>query len=796
MAVGFAKNLESKEGLKKDGVISGKVIEAKKQIPIEYANIVLLSKVDGKMITGTVSDRNGDFTIKNIPNGNYEVKISFMGFKNKLIKNVEFTDEKVSFKLNEIALEIEDVVLQTATVVGEKSEVEFKLDKKIINVSQNINATGGSVIDVLQNQPSIQVDANGNVTLRGSGNFQVLMDGKPTPIQGSDALKQIPANIVDNVEIITNPNAKYDAEGTSGIINIVSKKLSEDQFNGLANGTIGSRNKYGGDFTFNYRNPNFNLSGGLDARRNQNTQTIQLDRDTYFNNTDINNYNSAHLLFRRDNFNFRYGFDYYLTPKNTVTINGSVGKVDIFKNVFNDKVYSDRKLAYEKRSTTDDNEDMNIKYYNASVYLNHVFEPKISELTLESSITNVKQPTLQYVTDNAPTTTNPVKREIDNGIERTDGRIKLNYYNKFNENSKIEAGIHTSLFSKDLDLRNSYYNYSTNKWDLSVNTSNKYDFKNNIFAGFVTYENIIAGINYQLGLRYEYNDRLLEQKTTQEKVEYNKGDFFPSLNLSTQISEGQTIQFSYSRRITRPFDQALNPFESYSDEYTIIKGNPKLVPSFTNSIELNWQKFIPGVFMSVQTYFREQTNAIEQVPNVRPDGKLIMTFDNVATNRNIGVEISSNLTLAQWLRIDPVINLFHATVKGESEYFSADFKQFTYSGRLQATLSFSPVTRLMLFTNYNSKQVTASGTLQPFTIIGATVRQEFFERALAVTLSAQNLFGTMKFDIESRSNNYITRFLATPENPVFNLTLTYNFNNYKRTARGPERVDINVNEGL
>lgn len=776
------------------GEIRGKINESVTKSPMEYVNIVVLDKSNGEMVNGTVTNKNGEFELKNIPNGTYEVKLSFMGYKRKTFSDITITNDNNKIKLDNILLEEENIELAEAQVVGEKTDVEFKIDKKVINVSQNINATGGSVIDVLQNQPSIQVDANGNVTLRGSGSFTVLMDGKPTPLQGSDALKQIPANIVDNVEIITNPSAKYDAEGTSGIINIVSKKLSSNSFNGIANASLGTNEKYGGDFTFNYRTPEYNANFGLDSRRMTNPQKLSLFRETFANNasTSVLN-NDVNAKFQRDNYNIRGGIDLFLSDQNTLTINGSGGSNSNLNSIYNIKSYETNSTS--QNFITDDKTNTSVKYVNGAIFFDHRFEPKISELTFESSLTYVDIPSLQTTKDYF-SSSNDIFREKENNTTRYNSRIKLNYFLKFSEKGKLEIGTQTNLFYKESDLVYRLFDNNSQQWVTNNLTSDNFDFKNNVYAGFVTYENTLWGFDYQLGLRYEYNDRLLKQIKLKQDYAYSQGDFFPSVNLSTKLSESQQMQISYSRRVQRPWDGALNPIEDYSDDYTVIKGNPNLKSQFTNAFEVNYQYFQQGLYLTLQTYFRETNNQIEQVQSLKPDGKLYLMQDNVALNRAIGAEISANITITEWFKLDPSINLFHNKIEGNTENYNIFYDAFNWSARISSNLYLSKDTRIMIFANHMSKNTVAAGELKPITMIGATIRQDLFDKKLSFTLSANNLFNITNFSIDQKSKTYNSQFKAVPENSMLNLTVSYNFNNFKRSARGPERIDDGLRQGL
>lgn len=777
------------------GVVVGKVVDASSNSPIEYASVILLSKQNSQMVSGIASDKNGEFALRGIANGTYSISVTFVGFKKMDLTDVEITDGNPVVNLKEIKLQSDAVQLKESAVVGERSAVEFKIDKKVVNVSQNLAATGGTAVDVLQNQPSVQVDASGNLTLRGSGSFTVMVDGRPSVLQGTDALRQIPANVIDNIEIITNPSAKYDAEGTAGIINIVTKKTNLSSTSGMVNSGVGSRDKYNGDFNFSHKTEDFNITLGADARRNNFLQDITIDR-TQLSTTGINSVAGLHQ--KRDAYNARFGFDRYFSEKLTVGVTGTYGYVDMNMgvNTSNSTTALGNTLPNTFTKTSDNNK-MTAEYFNGSVNVTNIFAPKVNDLYFEATFTKLRLPSNQITNENTSlsdgTVTNSL-RARENNTRRIDSRIKLNYKHNIEEKNTIETGLQANLFYKDMDIISRDFNGVTNQWITNNGYSNNFSFRNNIYSFYATHTNNFLGLDYQAGLRLEYTDRKLDQLTTQQNFTYQKLHLFPTLNISKKISDDQQLQFSYSRRIQRPFDGQLNPFTYFSDSYTATGGNPYLLPSFTHSVELNYQKSFTGVYLTTQTYLRKTSDGVEQLQRLDNTGKISLIPENVLNTTAVGAEISANITFAPWFKMDPAVNLYHFNLQEKQEFGIAGQNRFSWDTRLNTTLMLSAATRLQLFANYFPNNVTSQGEIKSFMIIGATVRQELFERSLVATLSAQNLFGQTKYNIVSNGTGFTSNLNIRPEAPIFNLTLSYNFNNFKR--RNNEQVDLNVNGGL
>lgn len=386
------------------GTIRATVLDAKTNAPIEYASVALYKSSDSTAVGGSATGKDGELLIPNIPDGEYYVKVSFIGYEKTVVPNIKISQAKKDISLGTIKVNPAVVSMNTINVVGEKPAEEYHLDKRVINVGKDNTAAGGTALDVLQNHPSIQLDQSGNVLLRGSSNFTVLVNGRPGVLQGSDALKQIPANTVDNIELITNPSAKYDAEGAAGIINIVTKTIAQDNMSGIINGGAGSRDKYNSDVSMNYKTNGLGLSGSADYRRFSNTTDQIYNR--YTNTQTSNTHTNANIrqLFGRENYSAKLGIDYAFSPATGLSLTGTYGGFDFGGNFILDAV--DRQnLQTTAVNYTTNFETLNItaKYLQSVFYFNHQFTPKVDELTFEAVYAHVTQPqsriSREYTTD-------------------------------------------------------------------------------------------------------------------------------------------------------------------------------------------------------------------------------------------------------------------------------------------------------------------------------------------------------------------------------------------------------------
>lgn len=775
-----------------DKTIKGVIIDSTSTAALPFANITLHNISDSSFVTGVSTDAEGAFSLSNINDGNYYLKISFVGYNTKFVPDIKLNGNSSLLDLGKIMLTKSAYEISGTEIVGEKVSEELHLDKKVINVSQNLNAQGQTALDVLENQPSVRVDPDGTVYLRGSSNFTVLVNNKPYPLQGADALKQISANSIENIELITNPSSKYDAEGSAGIININLKVQQDMSMSGIVNLNSGTGDKYNGDFSFSYNVNGWNLTSGFDYRDNTFTNEQDIKRNSVINNQDLFNQSDVNIRNKRRQYSFRAGADYTPDKQNNLGLSFGIGMVDIFSTL-NTRVIN-QQTASTNYSKIQNNQDIPVNYVNSTLTYQYKFDPVINDIYLELSHNYVtvdnEQKTIENQTDESFSSIADMLNNtiFTNNSVRNDGRAKLNYTHKLSETTKFETGLQSNLALRDFDLINEIYDEATSNYVVDPNLTNNFYLRNNVHAGFVSFTSEIEGFSYMLGLRGEYMDRYLDQKTLSDKYTFNKMDYFPSVNISRKIDDHQ-LQLSYSRRINRPNENLLNPFAFYSDPNITISGNPKLMPEYTDAFEFNYQKVYGSVFVSAQTYYRKSKDSFSQTFSVDTSGKLNIMFDNYGNSDVYGAEISSSFSVAQFLKFDPSINLFQNYIDGKVNGISVEKDFFNWSARLNTTVNFSADTRLMFSVN-TMKFVDAQSESDLFAFITASLRQDFFEKAMSLTIQARNLFGTSDFKIKTGGSNFNGNALIMPEAPVITLLFSYNFNNFKRSQRPSDNIDV------
>ena len=778
----------------KNGKITGKIIDSETKEPMEYANVSVFRKQDSKLVTGSITNVSGAFVIADLPYGAYYVEASFIGFDKTTVNDIKLIPTATTADVGTISLAASREQISTVDVVAERSRVEYKIDKKVINVTNDINASGGTAVTVLENTPSVEVDIDGNVSLRGSSSFTVLIDGRPSVLTGSDALKQIPSSAIQNIEIITNPSVKYDPDGMAGIINIVMKKNVLAGINGIMNVNLGTGDKYGTDLTLNYKTKKYNVFFGGNWNDNTDWGKMRSTRETYSNDTTTYLLTSGTRNNSRGGTQIRGGLDYYLSDKTTVTVSSEVGNYNFDSygtgNLHNYNLPS----SFDTYSLQKNNTGRNGNFVSANVN----FQTKFNELgthKLEGSFNyrNRDGKTDETVDENLSdaqyqTMGEYISRVITHeNSNSNDYRAKLDYTLPFKNGAKYEAGLQTRIEDEQEDLDFKSFNVTTQQFENNPMFTSNMDFKEQIHSAYSTYTGSLVGIQYVAGLRGEYNKREIThyKENVPNTYKLDQFDYFPSLHLSYELADHSQLMTSYSKRINRPDGRDLDPFPSYMNKYTIRTGNPALKPEYTDSYELSYMKKFGGSFLSFETFYRTTNNLITRLTNVVDDISY-MTVGNMNRDYSLGGEIMGNINVTKWLLINTSFSLYDYKLKGEVLGESVDKESTNYSGRLNATVKFSTESRFQLSGFYRGPSVSAQGTQKGSVFTNLSYRQDFMKKKLTATVSVRDLLGTMRMQGTSSGDNFSSTFKMTREPRVVMLTLSYKINNYKIDRSAPE----------
>lgn len=784
------------------GIIKGIIKENTNNAALEYANVAVYALPDSTLISGTITTAEGSFEIKDVPAGKYYVVADFIGYDKQFLPEIEISAKNKIVDCGTITLKAAAISIDEVNITAEKDLIQYKIDKKVVNVDKKLSAKGGTVVDALENTPSIQVDAEGNVSLRGSTNFTVLIDGKPTALASNDALKQIPASAVENVEVITNPSVKYDPDGTSGIINIIMKKEYKTGTSGLINASVGSNWQYSSDFNFNYRSEKVNYYiGGSYADRKRFPSTL-IQNEMITNDTTRFVDQSADREQGNNSYSIKGGLDFYLSQKTTLMLSGEYGYFG-FGMKMPAKTY-ERTLPVTEDSyyLNDSKLDIGGNYVNANINLDHKFDEE-GKHKIEASVVysswdgevnsniNVQETDNQWLTVNSSDRHRTIQLDKQNEY-----RTKLDYTYPISEKTTLEAGYQSRFKIVDSDFKKENYNANTFFWEDDAAFNTGMNFHRNIHSVYVSLSGSLIGLNIKAGLRGEYTDRLLESKTSDERYVLDRFDYFPSLHLSKTLKTKQEIQASYSRRINRPQEWNLNPFPIYSDNYISQAGNPDLLPEYIDSYELNiMQRFKKG-FVTLEGYYRQTNNALERTL-LRDDNSDIITIkpDNLDKNFAYGAELSSNITFTKWFSVYASANVYSFNVQGDIVSENIEAQSLNSDFVLNSNFTFAKTARFQVTGFYNAPKVTAQGKQSEMYGVNLALSNSFFKRKLDVVLRARDVFQTMKFKFNASTPGLVTNFTFNMDSPTIMLSLSYKINNYKK-RKEEEGINENIGGGV
>lgn len=782
-----AANPEVTGNMPKNGKIKGIIVDAESKSPMEYANIAIYNKSNSKLVSGGIANATGAFEIDNLPLGTYYLEANFIGFEKTTVEEVKIVPPSTTVDMGVIELDVSRETIGAVNVVADRNRIEYKIDKKVINVSQDINAAGGTAVTVLENTPSVEVDIDGNVSLRGSSSFTVLIDGRPSVLSGSDALKQIPSSAIENIEIITNPSVKYDPDGMAGIINIVMKKNILSGFNGILNANIGTGEKYGTDLTMNYKTKKYNLFFGANWNDDTYEGNMRSSRETYrdgdttFLTTDgIRNQ-------IRGGQRLKAGFDYFLSDKTSVTLAGEVGEYN-FDGEGGGRLHTYQHPANpltELYSVQENNSFRNGEFVEGKAsFLSKFDESGTHKLegSFDYQTRNVESGDNigEYRTDltyvpNSGDLSRVVTTEVE---ESNDYRMKIDYTLPLESGRKFEAGVQSRL-ERETEVF-SFSNFGVN----NPKYTSDMDFKEDIHSIYSTFAGGSKALKYQLGLRGEYTKRSIDHSAVTNPYILDRFDYFPSAHFSYDMNDNNQFMTSYSRRIDRPGGRDLDPFPSYMNQYTIRLGNPDLKPEYTDSYEFSFMRKFGNSFISLETFYRTTKDKMERSMFVSNDTTYMRTV-NFDRDHSMGGELMGNVNLTKWLLVNASFSLYQYIMQGELLGQTIDRQSTNYTGRVNTTIKFSPNCRMQLTGYYRGPSVSAQGDQESMLFTNVSYRQEFMKKKLTASISVRDVLGTAKFEGTSFGDGFKSSFRMQREPRVVMLTLSYKINNYKMDRQAP-----------
>lgn len=765
LIMNFGFNLFAQE-VPKTVTITGKVVEKKSVSPLEFATITILNPTDNKIIAGTITDNKGNFTVKITP-GNYTIKLEFIGLKSIILENTALLSNQT---MPTFFVEDEPTQLETVEIKQQKTTIEHKLDKKIFHVGNDLVSKGGTANDILNNVPSVNVNPNGTVSLRGNTGVRLLINGKPSVLTANNGLEQIPAENIEKVEVITNPSSKYDSEGTAGIINIVLKRNKSMGFGSSAQITSGIPDNHGLGYNVNYKNNKINLFSDV-RYRYLNFLNKESNSRTTFENNSIVSYLDGTIDRNRTNrtFTLYFGGDYYFNDKNMLTLsyfyrnNISKSNVDYTYAFFNENRSAERNITaletYREPQVANQIELNYIKTFTK--------EGRKFTVNLQYDFWNDDENESVVEQENFPAVL-PIRALKSRDIESSkDFLFQSDYAIPINEKSKVEFGIKGEIRKINSD----YEVYDNDVTIDSLNNVLRYDER--IIGTYFQYGNSLKKLNYLLGIRIENSNTGSNDEINQFNINKKYTNFFPTAHLTYEINSIFSLQLSYSRRISRPAFWQLNPFGGIADRRNVRIGNPDLNPVYTDSYELGtlikWKKFT----VNPSLYHQYSKNIFQDIRTTNSNGVLVEQAINSGTETRLGGEISISYAPLKWLTLNGEMNYYTFKQKGLFNFSDKNFISRQNTRIKFATWNFQ--------TNFNYLGETKNGQYNSKSQywVDFGIGKDIWKEKGTVTLKVDNAFDSRISKGIVSGTDYNLDYSFRSVGPRVYATFTYRFNRKK-----------------
>lgn len=797
--------------------LTGTIVDSESGQPLEYATVGVYSTTDNSVVTGGITDMDGKFDI-DVAKGTYNIQFEFISYKKQTLSNKTISAD-TDFGIVKLVVDVES--LDEIEIIAEKTTVEIKLDKKVYNIGKDLTTAGGTVSDALNNVPSVSVDVEGAISLRGNENVRILINGKPSAMAGfgdSNILSQLPAEAIERVEVITSPSARYDAQGTAGILNIILRQSETLGFNGSVNLTVGTPDNLSANLNLNYRTEKFNLFTNLgwryfDAPRISDRDARYFDRfdedgnlvtptfDRVVEDQDVERLNR--------NYNANIGMEYFLSEKTSLT--GSLfyrygEDADLSLNYsdrYNDGVMEEQTLRREEQ------EEQGGSYQIALNYITK-FDNDGHELTADFQFEDDSEDQYSFYNEEYVFTNQVDPDEI--AMERVNATeaqkeylFQVDYVKPIGENARFEAGYRGSFENENTDYKLEQEDDESGNFVLNDTLTNIFDYTQNVQAVYSQYGNKFGRFSFLLGLRLEHTQlkgditSLLSEQELQDaygfpietEFDNNYLGLFPTVNIIYNLSgtdedSEENLSFGYNRRINRPNGWFVNPFPSRSSRANVWQGNPNLEPAYASAFDLGYLKRWGDLTLTTSVYYQHETNSFERVEEntgfQTTDGiDIIRTIPvNLSTNTRTGGELGLMYNPTKWLRLNSSFNFFQFETEGDFNGINYDAKNTSWFARFSSKVTLPWKIDWQTNMHYQGPYQDAQ-----------TDTQGMFSMDLAFSKEIMKDKGTLSLNIRDAFNSRIRRALTTTEfftrdsemqwRPrTINLSFIYRFNQLKK----------------
>lgn len=766
---------------------------------VPFASVALLKMRDSSLATGGISDGEGVVNLEKIPVGAYKIRISSVGFITQKLGPYRFTPEVPLNDLGVITLlPSGGGTTKAVEVTAERPFMTMEADKKVYNVDKMLVSRGGSATDILQNIPSVNVDVDGNISLRGTSNLIVLIDGKPSGMTGSSrqaVLDQIPASTIESVEVITNPGAKYDPDGMGGIINLVLKKNRLEGTNITTTVSAGTRDKYNASVVASRRNKKLNSTASYSFRYNPRYLRGDVTRRNFFADTAFSTNQINRGQWGMSNHVIRLSSDYQISTKQSIgaSLMGSVNerfRPETITYEFLDEEFRPGRTNY--RSSKNSNRSQNI---DANINYRLQFEKPKQELTASANLSwSPNWEDGDFTQNNQGSAAGLPILNINRQQNHSVGynrifTVQSDYIHPFSEKVKMEMGVKSIKRKVDTDFYAENLNPTDNSWYRDTLLNNHFVFEEWIASAYATIGGRVNRFGWSAGLRAERSETKATQLVNGFSFRRVLPNLFPNVQVSYQVTEQQNLQLTFSRRIDRPDLRSINPITDYSDPLNLRVGNPKLFPEYIHNSELSHSWEFGGITWINSFYYRQITNITQWTRIVRPDAVSIVSWNNVATGSNSGWESIFRAEISEWWNITPSFNIWRQRIKGNAENVgNVDRGQTTWSGKLMSNLRIKKKWDVQFSGSYMAPTISAQGTMRPIYGIDLGLARDFWNKAANLSLNVTDIFDTRQMEMSLSGANFQNHAIRKRETRVATLTFTYRvggfFDNQNRRRQG------------
>lgn len=807
------------------GIVRGRVVDTRTGENIEYATVALLNPADSSMKGGTVTESNGSFRLE-APYGRYLLRITFIGYEPHYYKNaVTLNAEHSAVNLGKVAISSQATTMEAVEVTAERSMVEYQLDKRVVNVDKNIVAGGGTATDVLEQVPSVAIDNDGNVTLRGSTNVKVLVNGRPSELLASDLstlLEQIPASTVENVEVITNPSAKYDPEGMSGIINIKLKDRTTGALglNGVVNVNVGAPLPMNvpdslpsfiptlmGNISLNYTTEKFNLFFNADAGLRQRGSRGESDIEYLDNSGTPVTHNAIEQYGLDPNRmgSVKLGGEYYFDEKNSLLLSYQLrgGTRERHSDIYaHDLLYGDS-LRY---SQTSGSENSN-RNHSFNMLYTHKFDRKDEELTFDATFStrgvHGSGDQVQLYADGAANRDHYYRRVSETENHHQALNLKLNWLRPFDNGWRLETGYEGRMDWPDqkADYYRTVYDTTGSPYDLygyyDSLSSTHFNYRQHVHAVYATLGgNLSERLSLQGGLRGEYASiygKDINHEAT-KPVDKTYWQIYPTLHLSYKISDLQSAQVSYSRRVHRPHMWDLNPYMDIREDNQMSFGNPNLDPEYTNAFELSYNLGVKKINIFTSLYYRQTNNMITHYGftwcadsvaryawwepyNSQYEGYRASTRLNLSTGYNYGMEFIFDWQVFQWWKLNVSVNLYQSHIEGTELLNNQSTESFQASGKFSSFMTLPHDWTIQVSGQYWAPWLDLQTTMDPSYWVDLAVKKDVFDKRGTVNVRVSDVLCTGGWGHTTYSRTFNRVFKGRRLSPVVTVGFSWKINN-------------------